>query len=285
MRKDFVALILSHGRAENIKTYKTLRTSGYTGDIRIVIDDEDDQEDIYCRLYPGEVVKFCKREVACDTYDNRDERRVILFARNAAFDIAEKLGYEYFIELDDDYTNFATRFDKNGEFREKKISMLDIVFESMVSFLECVPECVTIAMGQGGDYIGGGKGTFGKKITMYRKAMNSFVCSVRRRIKFAGRINEDVNTYTTEGSRGKLFFTHNLICLNQLITQSNKGGMTGAYIDGGTYVKTFYSVISMPSAVKVSVMGMKNYRIHHKISWQNCVPRILRESAVCNEKN
>lgn len=37
----FVALILTHGRPDNVHTVKTLRKCGYTGDIIIVLDNED----------------------------------------------------------------------------------------------------------------------------------------------------------------------------------------------------------------------------------------------------
>jgi hypothetical protein len=39
---SFVALILTHGRPDNVHTIKTLRKCGYTGDIIIVLDNEDD---------------------------------------------------------------------------------------------------------------------------------------------------------------------------------------------------------------------------------------------------
>ena len=114
-------------------------------------------------------------------------------------------------------------------------------------------------------------------MTLWRKAMNTFVCDTERRFGFVGRINEDVNTYTTLGSRGVLFFTINMISMHQSLTQQNAGGMTGAYLDGGTYIKSFYSVISMPSAVKVCAMGWKNFRLHHEVDWRHCVPVIMPE--------
>lgn len=62
---------------------------------------------------------------------------------------------------------------------------------------------LTLAIGQGGDYIGGEKATrFNDGIQPMRKAMNSFICSVDRPFQFIGRINEDVNTYVLLGSRG-----------------------------------------------------------------------------------
>ena len=41
MRSDFVAFILTHGRAGSVITDKTLRKCGYTGSIVYVIDNED----------------------------------------------------------------------------------------------------------------------------------------------------------------------------------------------------------------------------------------------------
>lgn len=41
MRSDFVAFILTHGRADSVITDKTLRKCGYTGPIVYVIDNED----------------------------------------------------------------------------------------------------------------------------------------------------------------------------------------------------------------------------------------------------
>lgn len=43
----FVALILTHGRPDNVHTVKTLRKCGYTGDIIIVLDNEDPKIDRY----------------------------------------------------------------------------------------------------------------------------------------------------------------------------------------------------------------------------------------------
>lgn len=88
-------------------------------------------------------------------------------------------------------------------------------------------------------------------------------------------MNEDVTTYTTLGSRGNLFFTICDICVLQLPTQSLAGGMTEAYLESGTYLKTFYSVMSMPGCIKVSMMYSKHRRVHHRIDWETCVPKIL----------
>ena len=277
---DYVVFILTHGRADNVVTYKTLKKCGYTGRIVLVIDNEDKQADEYYAKYGRDnVFMFDKKAESekCDTCDNLEDRRVILFARNVCFEIAEKLGYKYFIELDDDYFGFSYSYaSEDGKPRERKIKSLDKVFDAMWKFYLSTP-AHTIAMAQRGDFVGGKENDILKNEKLKRKAMNSFFCSTERRFKFFGRFNEDVNAYTTLGSRGVLFFTVPQVAFHQEQTQSNKGGMTDIYLDGGTYRKSFYSVINMPSAVKVGMMG-ENQRLHHNIEWNNAVPRIVSET-------
>ena len=122
--------------------------------------------------------------------------------------------------------------------------------------------------------IGGLNGTMWKS-KIKRKAMNSFFCKTDRPFTFIGRINEDANTYTTLGSRGNLFFTIANIDLIQIQTQSNEGGMSEVYLDSGTYLKSFYTIMSMPSCVSIDMMGEQHRRIHHKVDWETCVPKII----------
>lgn len=279
----YIVFILSHGRANKVDTFKTLRDQGYTGRIGIVIDDEDEQGDAYRKKFGADnVFEFNKSEVA-KRFDEviKGDRRTVVYARNACFDIARRIGVKYFIELDDDYTYFSYTFDPELEWcrkREKKtIHDLDAIFSSVWDFY-LKTNAASVALAQGGDFIGGGDAGNTDSVKLLRKAMNSFFCSTDRPFNFTGRINEDVNTYTMEAHRGMLFFTVNQIGLNQGKTQSNKGGMTDVYLDSGTYLKSFFSVIVCPSAVKVRMMGAKQRRLHHSVSWNNCAPKLIAET-------
>lgn len=278
MRSDFCAFILTHGRPEKVVTYKTLKKCGYTGKIFLVVDNEDKTYEEYKKKYGDEVVQFSKLEVSktFDTGDNFQDRRTIVYARNVCFELAKKLGFRYFIELDDDYPTFAYKFDTKGNYKQRDIKSLDKVWEAMVEFYEKIP-ALTIAMAQGGDFIGWKDGGFSKEIQLRRKAMNSFICDTERPFQFMGRINEDVNTYTNLGGRGGLFLTTNLVILTQIATQKNKGGMSDVYLASGTYLKSFYSVMYSPSCVKVAMMGDKHRRLHHNVAWGNTAPVIIRE--------
>lgn len=277
-RNDFAVFILTHGRADKVETLKVLKKRGYTGKCYLVIDDEDDQAEKYYQKYGKDaVIMFNKQNVVdiTDTMDNFNEHRAIIYARNIVFELARQKGLKYLLMLDDDYSNIMLRWQENGKLRAKNISNMDLVFSAMIDFLERT-NVDTIACAQGGDFVGGVDGGNFKK-GLLRKAMNSFFCKVNNPIEFRGTMNEDVVTYTTLGSRGKLFFTFVNLCVIQLPTQSLKGGMTEAYLESGTYLKTFYAVMSMPSCVKVSMMTTKHKRIHHHVNWECCVPKIISE--------
>lgn len=274
---DFAVFILSHGRPNNVVTFKSLRKSGYTGEIVLVIDDEDKEVQDYIDKYPR-VEIFSKDEIRTtfDEADNFSDRRSIVYARNACFDIAKKLGYKYFVQMDDDYTGFEYRIYNSLKNKPSKIKNLDNVFDSLLNFYKSTP-FATIAMAQGGDFIGGKRNRMAKRPTIFRKAMNSFFCSTERPFQFLGRINEDVNTYTSEQSRGVLMGTIPFVALVQKQTQSNKGGMTDIYLDNGTYVKSFYTVIFSPSCCTIRPMGDKHKRIHHRIDWERAAPKIISQ--------
>jgi len=278
--RSFVAFIISHGRPDFVLTYSALRKHGYTGRIVIIIDDLDESKDKYFEKYGEDVVMFDKKASAktFDIGDNFEGYRSTSYARNVAFDIASDLGYQHFVVLDDDYNDFRFRF--NNEFRYipqcKKIVNLDAVFSACLRFLS-ESGIHSVAFAQGGDFIGGEDCDFAQRVAAKRKCMNSFICSVARKFQFISRMNEDVNTYVKLGSLGYLFFTLNFISLNQMATQATKGGMTELYLLTGTYVKSFYSVMYMPSAVKVKTLNTANPRIHHAVQWNSAVPKIISE--------
>lgn len=273
---DFAVFILSHGRADNVVTYNTIRKHGYTGPIYLICDNEDDQLEEYKAKYGSGAVKVFDKQKTydnTDTMDNFNERRAIIYARNESFKIAKSLGLKYFLQLDDDYSQIQFRWPEGGKLLAKDVHDLDTIIDSMLNFL-IRSGALTVALCQNGDFLGGAQGD-GCKKGLLRKTMNSFFCRTDTPIEFKGTMNEDVVTYTTEGSRGKLFLSLVPVAIKQIQTQSLSGGMTEAYSESGTYIKSFYAVMSMPSAVKISMLNSSNKRIHHKISWNNCVPKII----------
>lgn len=272
---SFAVMILCHGRAENVPTYYTLRKYGYTGRIIIVCDDEDTDLPNYQAIYP-EVEVFSKEEVAqyMDPMDNTNDRRCAVYARNACFDIAERLGLEYFCEADDDYLGWVYRWEEDGVLYRSTGAKLDEVFEAHINFLETDENIYSVAFGQPGDFIGG-CGSRLHQMKFRRKCMNSWICKTERRFTFNGRMEDDFLTYSFLGSQGKLFYTFNFFMIDQPETQQVQGGMTDMYLGAGTYQKTWYGVLCCPSFVKIGMMGDKYYRIHHNVSHEHAYPMLI----------
>lgn len=276
LRDDFACFILCHGRPDNTPTYSTLRKYGFTGKIYLICDDEDLTLQQYKDNFGDDCVRvFNKLDILTkfDTMDSSNNRGCAVYARNACFSIAKQLGLQYFCELDDDYLEFQLRYPEDGKLKLVYPNNLDDVFDCYLEFY-INNNIDALAMAQGGDFIGGLNGN-GYKKRIHRKCMNSWICSVNRPFTFNGRMNDDVNTYTLEGSRGKLFLTIVDCMINQPDTQSVKGGMTDMYVGEGTYIKSFYTVMCCPSFAKISIMGDGHYRIHHNIDSQHAYPKII----------
>ena len=277
---NYAVFILTHGRPDNVITYHTLRKSGYTGKIYLICDDEDKTLTDYQSKFKDQVIVFSKQayQGKFDIMDNFEGNKVIVYARNACYDIARELGLDYFFEYEDDYTGFFHRYIDGPTLRAEQVDRMDYLCNAFIDCLEKT-NVATIAMAQGGDFIGGA-GSF-NHLQYKRKAMNSFVFKVNQDPAddciFIGRMNDDVNTYLTQGRIGKIFCQIANVMLVQLQTQSNSGGNTEAYKAMGTYVKSFYSVMAAPSCCKVSMLVTTHPRIHHKIDWNRAVPKILHE--------
>lgn len=275
---NFAVLILTHGRADRIYTSVSLRKCGYTGKIYYVIDDEDDQEEMYREKYGDAVIQFCKKAVAeqTDVMSPSKKRNAVVFARNKCWDIANDLGLTHFCVMDDDYKYFGIRYAEDGKLKEYRIQNLDDIFRAFCDFLD-ESRAITVCMAQGGDYIGGASESGFYQKGLSRKAMNVWFFRTDTPFQYIGLTNEDTNMYVSLGGVGKLMFTVTSVSVQQVQTQSNPGGLTDIYLQDGTYIKSFYSVMCRPDCVKVSVMGSKNMRMHHCVEWDYCVPQIINE--------
>ena len=280
MSKKFAIFIMVHGRPKKDWTYRTLKNNGYTGKIYLVGDNLDETIDEYKERYGDDLLVFDKElaRKGLDAGDNSGDLRSTLYSSNKIHDLAKEKKLDYYMIMCDDYDGFRYRFDEFDNYCTKKnCRTLDKVFKSMINLMHSSEQITTIALAQGGDFIGGKESSMGKQKTLRRKAMNSFLCSTKRPFKFMGRMNEDVTTYVNLGGKGHLFFTIPQVAVDQMGTQQEEGGLTDLYKSYGTYVKSFFSVMYNPSCVKISMIGLSHPRIHHRILWNNAVPKILSE--------
>lgn len=282
--KDFAVFILSHGRADTITTYKALRDGGYTGRTYVVIDNEDDQEDLYRQKFGDDIIQFDKRDYLekTDLGDLDTDRRIGVFARNFIQDEAKRLGYKFHLQLDDDVHGFTYRFAQGKVLRALHCSHLDEVFSGMVEYMKETP-ITSLSFALSAYNMGGVDGSINEGMT--RKTMTTFLMRADDIQYFHMRMNDDITTSLINGMRGKLYYSYLPIEVEVDKTQVKAGGMTDIYQKNGTYRKSFYSVMCCPSCVKVSAMVITDYRIHHTISWNNAVPKLLSERWCKHERH
>ena len=95
MDSNFCVFILTHGRPDNVLTYKTLMKCNYTGKVFFIVDDEDKTADKYRANFGSDnVIVFNKKQIAdiTDEGNNFDNRKVILHARNACIVTGKQIG-------------------------------------------------------------------------------------------------------------------------------------------------------------------------------------------------
>jgi hypothetical protein len=273
----FAVIVLCHCRPNDTTTPATLRSCNYTGDIILLLDDEDETIGEYRKNFPDLTIEvYSKDEMMkwVDSMDNLGDKRCAVYARNACFDVAEKYGYKYFCQMDDDYTTIPYRYIEGDKLYRNNFSNLDEVFKAHLEFMDTNESIGSVAFAEPGDFVGGIGSNLNKK-TYLHKCMGSWMCFTDRRLHFKGTMNDDVNTYSLNGHRGQLFYTFNFIMIDTPATQAVKGGMTDIYLGRGTYSKTFYTVLCCPSFVKVDMFGDRHYRIHHKFKWENAHPKLI----------
>lgn len=278
MRSDFCVIIPSYKRSNELITVKTLKRCQYTGDWYILVGIDDDTLENYINNFGKEhILTFNKNDIKVDLMDSFDDNRCVVFARNAIPNIVKKLGYRYFLVLDDDYSEIRYRYERDNKLTSLFCTNADELFEIMIDLLNSSDRLNCVAFAQAGDYIGGIKGSFylDKTGNRVRKIMNSFFCDVNKPFSYCGRLNEDVNAYILEQQKGKVFLTVKNVSINQHDTQQYGGGLTDIYLHLGTYVKSFYTIIGCPSAIKLREMGVSHKRIHHIVKWNNAVPKII----------
>lgn len=64
MRNDVVVFIITHHRAEKQLTLNCLRKAGYSGEIYLVVDNQDKELEIYKKNYKDKLLIFDKKEYA-----------------------------------------------------------------------------------------------------------------------------------------------------------------------------------------------------------------------------
>ena len=272
MRNDFAVFILTHGRAEKQITLETLFRCGYSGKTYLIIDDEDSQKEAYHEKYGDMVIEFSKREIELyfDTMVNWKEYRSVVYARNAAYFIAKRLGIRYFMTCDDDIGNLTYRVVNENKLKGFNVRNLDRLLIGMVEYMETAGIAV-FGFSQSGAYIGGANGSKYKK-GCQRMLSQAMIFDAENRVNIRGIFNEDFNFSADAGICGQVALATMLVSIQSPERMSNTGGLFDLYRDNNTYVRDFFSKMANPQACTLVQDG---YDIKLHVVGKSFAPEIV----------
>lgn len=274
MLDSFVIFILSHGRAGNVITLDTLRSCGYSGEWRLVVDDEDEQKDDYISAYGADrVVIFSKSEYAekVDTISICDKPKSPVFARNAICDLAVKSGCKWFGMWDDDIKNVLFRYASEGKLRGKKVSDLDSVFSAMIDFMQ-EAGADAMAFANAGGMMGGIHGAWSEGLRQI--VCNTYIIRTGSRSPFIGVFNEDLHYSFLKTSVGEMVFEIMGICFMAPERGTNSGGLSDFYKEQNArnwFEMNVQSLVCCPSMVRINPASGKGLSMLRK----NATPCIV----------
>lgn len=273
MRGDFAVFILTHKRAKTQKTLQTLKRCGYTGKTYLIIDDEDEEQDEYIKLYGDKVKCFSKHKIEknFDTMTNRKEYRAVVYARNAAYQIAKNLGIRWLFMCDDDISNLQYRVLKGKSLKGVKIQDIDSLFELMAGIMEA-GKLAIFGFSQAGAFIGGANEAY--LSGHQRKIAQAFLLDANNPIEFRGMFYEDLLVALDAGIQGRVAMSTMLVSIQSPEMRSNGGGMQDLYNENSTYTHCFYTVLAYPNVASITEKdGEFKLRLNHSAF----APLILNE--------
>lgn len=263
--------IISKGRPR-CRTARTLEKMGYPGEWFIVCGSNDETIDDYRRNWGDHVIEFdwydeITRTDPLDNFGFEDMASGACPARNATRRISRDRGELRHWQFDDDYTAFKrvnsactknVPFEDGGDFEEWLLRLATLGLDAGLKNIGFPPASEAFP------YLGL---TFGKRVFNAHNMPSDDLFE-----PWVARMNDDtinaINVYRHGG------FEMSLRCMsmNMPPTQSESGGLTDIYKAEGTVRKSAYPVLLAPNAAKLVI---KFGRYHHKVDWQQLVPKVL----------
>lgn len=245
-RDDFAVIIPTHGRAERQITLEMLRKQGYNGEVKFLVDTQDEQLKKYKELYGGAVSTFDKKAVECDTFTNQPFWRSVVYARNEAEHLAKTMGRRFFAMLDDDLCTIVERYKDGGKLRRRVIENLEEVFDGLCDLCAC-ENLAVIGLGTQNMYRGG-ELDYAKRV-----AFGAMIRDTNKEMHWKSVVNEDYISELEANCKGLFCTTFPQLAFETKETGRGivSGGMQNAYATFGEYERSFFAVMEDPSRTQV----------------------------------
>lgn len=243
---NFSVFITSHNSPYKCISYASLRTAGYTGNIYIVIDDEDPQFDEYDRS-GNNLVVFHKQDYI-DKLDigmskTNPQRAAVLYARAAVEDFAKQSGLKYFMVMDDDIYGFRYRIPDGCKLCSKPVEKFDTLIDNYIQFMQA-SNAMCLSFAHDGSFIGGVSAI--GKILERRSCHTIFLRDVSKEFEWKFAVNEDYVSSLIYANTGKLMMTLPFVQRNISGMNDRPEGMHDLYESTTDFQRAFYNVIACP---------------------------------------
>ncbi len=272
----YAVFILSHKRADRVETYESLRESGYTGDIILVIDDEDDQQFTYYQRFNKDLVVFNKQRYI-DTSDAVypvEKRSSALYARNFIESVAKNRGYDGFIMIDDDMQSFRYRWVEADSVKSLRVGQfLDKVFEYYIQYMKDAG-IATTSFPFSMFYTSGVK-DLEQRISNFRHTYGVHIRNTDFPVEWKSVINQDTITELLTMQIGYIWWSIPFVVVDSLPMNRLSGGLKSVYDSISDFDKAFLAVITNPSGCKVAYSESTRSSMYIKENRQATYPMII----------
>lgn len=258
--------IITHKRADEQLTLRTLQSLNCSLPIYLIVDDLDPQLSQYKDKYGDMVKVFSKEEVrkSTDTVDNFHILNSALFARVYCQTLAQEMALDHYAVMDDDISSFKARFNEFG--LTKTYSIKDITPILQESFRLLDETCLSATgYGNAGAYFGGLTKAYEYNVVQV------YIFKTSKAPEFKGTRSEDEIANLLAGIQGTPMISNRHLSFAMPPRGSNAGGLHDDYhLFATMFVVNMYSVIVSPSSRYIVPDG--NFR-----RVPNSYPKILEE--------
>ena len=212
----------------------------------MLLDDEDDTYSQYIKNYSDDIIRVFNKQCYIDKSDtgtNIEQRKCILYAKNAADDIAKEMGLSAYAVADDDILKFRHRWECDESIRSINVMNMDKVISAYTEFM-ISGNISAMSFGDVRLYMGG-------KLECGRIPYNFVFRNTAIDFDWHSSMYEDTITPVINNMRGK--YTIELPHIQFDMKQSDNnasGGMTDVYNTMSVFRRAGTTLLYHPSCVR-----------------------------------
>ena len=284
LNDDFAIFICTHGRPDKQTTYDSLKKSGYTGKVYMVVDDTDSTIEQYVDNYGADMLIVFNKQYYidnCDVGSRPPNFKTILYAKNTVEDIASYFGLKAFVIADDDVSSFRLRAPKDDEsLYSANVQDMDIVVSEYCKFM-VEQDFAALGFGHFAVYFNGARAFDSKMLLDCRVPYNFVFRNTKYHMDWVSSFGEDIITAMNYNKIGYRMLDIPYVRFETVPpSKATSGGMVEVYKSISDYKLCFYNLMYNPSGIKLRMRnGIWNAQIQRASSFPMIVSDKYRKES------